>query len=104
VLESTTYPGRPRTCSSRSGAVRVAGGSDFFLAFSPEREDPGNPNFSCRTIPKLSAASRRRAENIAAQFTRRVKDVVPSRGTRVAESGAKFWKTLPRGDIALVND
>src|SRR5882724_2338293 len=54
VLESTTYPGTTdeivQPILERSGK-KV--GKDFFLAFSPEREDPGNPSFNTRTIPKL---------------------------------------------------
>ena len=54
VLESTTYPGTTRGVVLpilEAGGLRA--GSDFFLAFSPEREDPGNPTFSAPTIPKV---------------------------------------------------
>src|SRR5262249_3142166 len=54
VLESTTYPGTTeqllRPILERSG---LAAGRDFFLAYSPEREDPGNPHYSTRTLPKV---------------------------------------------------
>ena len=56
VLESTTYPGtteevvKPHPRGARGPA---SAGVDFFLAFSPEREDPGNPNFNTKTIPKI---------------------------------------------------
>src|SRR5207248_714047 len=54
VLESTTYPGTTRTIVQpilEEGGLRA--GRDFFLAFSPEREDPGNREFSAPTIPKV---------------------------------------------------
>jgi UDP-N-acetyl-D-glucosamine dehydrogenase len=54
VLESTTYPGTTRDVVLpilSAGGLEV--GSDFFLAFSPEREDPGNPTYSAPTIPKV---------------------------------------------------
>ena len=54
VLESTTYPGTTRDvlCPILESSGLKAG-DDFFLAFSPEREDPGNPNFSAGNIPKV---------------------------------------------------
>ena len=55
VLESTTYPGTTRR-GAAADPRRVRGlraGQDFFLAYSPEREDPGNPNFSAANIPKV---------------------------------------------------
>src|SRR5205085_5792516 len=54
VLESTTYPGTTRHVVLpilEEGGLRA--GRDFFLAYSPEREDPGNPQFSAPTIPKV---------------------------------------------------
>lgn len=54
VLESTTYPGTTRDVLRpvlEAGGLRA--GRDFFLAYSPEREDPGNPSFSAGTIPKV---------------------------------------------------
>ena len=55
VLESTTYPGTTdevlKPILERLSGLRA--GIDFFLAFSPEREDPGNPNFNTATIPKV---------------------------------------------------
>src|SRR5439155_17035041 len=54
ILESTTYPGTTREVVLpilEAGGLKA--GVDFFLAFSPEREDPGNPNYSAPTIPKV---------------------------------------------------
>lgn len=54
VLESTTYPGTTRdVVLPLLAATGLKPGVDFFLAFSPEREDPGNPQFSAPTIPKV---------------------------------------------------
>ncbi len=58
VLESTTYPGTTREVPKPILDEGAAGG-DYFLAFSPEREDPGNPNFATSNIPKLVADARR---------------------------------------------
>src|SRR6266699_3108349 len=53
-LESTTYPGTTEEILlQRFRATGLEAGSDYFLIFSPEREDPGNPKFSTRTIPKV---------------------------------------------------
>ena len=57
VLESTTWPGTTREVVQpilEAGGLKV--GKDVFLAFSPEREDPGNPNFSTKSIPKVVGA------------------------------------------------
>src|SRR6202035_5479893 len=69
VLESTTYPGTTRDVVLpilAAGGLKV--GSDFFLAYSPEREDPGNPNYTASGIPKvvggIDAASARLAESL----------------------------------------
>src|SRR6185295_5674926 len=54
VLESTTYPGTTRdVVLPILAAAGLAVGKDYFLAYSPEREDPGNPNFSASGIPKV---------------------------------------------------
>ncbi len=61
-LESTTYPGTSEEvikpiCEEASG---LKAGKDFYIAYSPEREDPGNPNFSTNTIPKVVRGRRSR--------------------------------------------
>lgn len=106
ILESTTYPGTTDELLlqtlERSGLLLDR---DFFLAFSPEREDPGNPKFETKTIPKLvggvSAASGELAEKLyAAAFEKviRVKDA------RTAEA-AKLTENIFRSvNIALVNE
>jgi UDP-N-acetyl-D-glucosamine dehydrogenase len=69
VLESTTYPGTTREVVLpilEEGGQRI--GQDFFLAFSPEREDPGNPKFSTTNIPKVVGGVEPRSLELAAQL------------------------------------
>ena len=64
VLESTTYPGTTReVVLPILSSTGLEPGRDFFLAFSPEREDPGNPQFSAPTIPKVVGGWNRPAWN-----------------------------------------
>ncbi|MFO0889442.1 MAG: nucleotide sugar dehydrogenase [Isosphaeraceae bacterium] len=106
VLESTTYPGTTRDVVLpilAAGGLRP--GEDFFLAFSPEREDPGNPKFSAPTIPKvvggLDPASR---ELAATLYGKVVVRVVPVSTTEVAEACKILENTYRAVNIALVNE
>jgi UDP-N-acetyl-D-glucosamine dehydrogenase len=106
VLESTTYPGTTRDVVLpilESGPLKA--GADFFLAFSPEREDPGNPTYSAPTIPKvvggLDPASLEVAE---ALYGRVVVRVVPVSGPEVAEACKILENTYRAVNIALVNE
>ncbi len=106
VLESTTYPGTTRDVVL---PVLAAGGLkpgiDFFLAFSPEREDPGNPQFSAPTIPKvvggLDPAS---LELAVALYSKVVVRVVPVSSPEVAEACKILENTYRAVNIALVNE
>ncbi len=106
VLESTTYPGTTRDVMlpilAESG-LKV--GSDFFLAYSPEREDPGNPDFSAEGIPKvvggIDAESRRLAEMVYRQAVVRV---VPVSSCEVAEACKILENTYRSVNIAMVNE
>ncbi|MEO8586795.1 MAG: nucleotide sugar dehydrogenase [Acidobacteriota bacterium] len=106
VLESTTYPGTTRDeLLPRFEARGLRCGEDFFLAFSPEREDPGNTSFHTRNIPKVvggvDAASRDAA---VALYGAAVERVVPVSSAEVAES-AKLLENIFRSvNIALVNE
>jgi UDP-N-acetyl-D-glucosamine dehydrogenase len=106
VLESTTYPGTTREeLLTRFEAGGRVCGRDFFLAFSPEREDPGNEHFNTRTIPKvvgaIDAPSLRAAEALYAAVIDRVVTVSTA---EVAES-AKLLENIFRAvNIALVNE
>jgi len=106
VLESTTYPGTTdevvRPILEHTG---LEAGKDFFLAYSPEREDPNNPNFSTRTIPKLVGGYTERCGELASALYGAVVDrVVPVSSARVAEA-AKLLENIYRSvNIALVNE
>jgi UDP-N-acetyl-D-glucosamine dehydrogenase len=106
VLESTTYPGTTRDVVlpilASSG---LASGRDFFLAYSPEREDPGNPNFSAGTIPKLVGGIDAESLGVASMLYRAaVKEVVPVSSCEVAEAAKLLENTYRAVNIALVNE
>jgi len=105
-LESTTYPGTtdeellPRI-ESRGFKV----GEDMFLVYSPEREDPGNPNFTTRTIPKVCGGHTPPCQEIGMALYGQVIDrVVPVSSTRAAEM-TKLLENIHRAvNIGLVNE
>ncbi|MBV9494607.1 MAG: nucleotide sugar dehydrogenase, partial [Acidobacteria bacterium] len=106
VLESTTYPGTTREeLLTRFEQRGLTCGTDYFLAFSPEREDPGNERFNTKTIPKvvggLDANSLKAA---VALYGAAIDQVVPVASAEVAES-AKLLENIFRAvNIALVNE
>jgi UDP-N-acetyl-D-glucosamine dehydrogenase len=106
VLESTTYPGTTdevvRPILERGG-LRVA--KDFHLAFSPEREDPNNRDFTTRTIPKLvGGVTPECGRAAAALYGAFIDRVVPVSSASVAEA-AKLLENIYRSvNIALVNE
>src|SRR5205085_1270931 len=106
VLESTTYPGTTedllKPILEESG---LKAGRDFFLAFSPEREDPGNPVFSTRNIPKVVGGMDAVSRDLAvALYEPCVEGVIPVSGTRVAEACKILENTYRAVNIALVNE
>ena len=106
ILESTTYPGTTdelvRSILETSGLVS---GADFFLAYSPEREDPGNKDFGTRSIPKLVGGTDQASGDLAELLYRQViTTVVRVSSARVAEA-AKLTENVFRAiNIALVNE
>jgi len=106
VLESTTYPGTTDEemlpILERRG---LKGGKDFFLAFSPERENPGDPVFSAENTPKVVGGLTPDCLALAdALYSQVVAKTVPVSSTRVAES-AKLLENIFRSvNIALVNE
>ena len=106
VLESTTYPGTTRDVLrpilERSG---LKAGTDFYLAFSPEREDPANPNFTTRTIPKVVGGFDPASRDLAAAlYGACIERVVPVSSCEVAEA-CKLTENIYRAvNIALVNE
>jgi len=106
VLESTTYPGTTEEVMQpilERGGLRV--GRDYHLAFSPEREDPGNPRFNTKTIPKLVGGVTAQCGELArALYGSFLEKVVVVSSARVAES-AKLLENIYRSiNIALVNE
>ena len=106
VLESTTYPGT--TDGDMRKILEGTGfkaGIDFHLAFSPEREDPNNQDFSVRTIPKVVGGYTQGCLNAATALYACIVDrTVPVSSTKVAEA-AKLLENIYRSvNIALVNE
>lgn len=105
-LESTTYPGttdeelKPRV---ESTGLKV--GENIFLVFSPEREDPGNPDFTTRTIPKVCGGVTPACKEVGMALYGQVIDkVVPVSSTRAAEM-TKLLENIHRAvNIGLVNE
>jgi UDP-N-acetyl-D-glucosamine dehydrogenase len=106
VLESTTYPGTTRQVVLPLLAVRgLQPGLDFFLAFSPEREDPGNPQFSAPTIPKVVGGLDPHSLELAtALYGKVVVRVVPVTSPETAEACKILENTYRAINIALVNE
>ena len=106
VLESTTYPGTTReVVLPILEATGLRPGFDFFLAFSPEREDPGNPQFSAPDIPKVvGGLDRTSLELAAALYGQVVVRVVPVSSPEVAEAAKILENTYRAVNIALVNE
>lgn len=106
VLESTTYPG------TTTGVVRpileetgLSSGRDFFLAFSPEREDPGNQQFETSTIAKIVGGDGPEATEVAtALYGAIVRKVVPVSSSEVAEATKLMENIFRAVNIALVNE
>jgi UDP-N-acetyl-D-glucosamine dehydrogenase len=106
VLESTTYPGTTRELLRpilERGGFKC--GVDFFLAFSPEREDPGNQNFSTTQIPKVVGGDDPQSQAMAlALYDSFVAKTVPVSSTAAAEA-VKITENIFRAvNIALVNE
>ncbi len=106
VLESTTYPGTTEELVRpilEQGGLRS--GVDFFLAYSPEREDPGNPRFEASTIPKVVGGDGPAAVELAAAlYGEVVPEVIPVTSPATAEA-VKLTENIFRAvNIALVNE
>ena len=106
VLESTTWPGTTREIVQPILERRgLRAGVDFFLAFSPEREDPGNSVYGTRAIPKVVGADDPVSKSLAVAFYERIMaQVVPLDSTAAAEA-TKLTENIFRAvNIALVNE
>ena len=106
VLESTTYPGTTRQVMLPVlEATGLKVGQDFYLAFSPEREDPGNPNYSAERIPKVVGGIEPKSTQLAtALYSHAVVQVIPVSCAEVAEACKILENTYRAVNIAMVNE
>jgi nucleotide sugar dehydrogenase len=107
VLESTTYPGTTedfvRPILERGSGLRAE--TDFYLGYSPERIDPGNPRWSFRNTPKVVAGiGADSLQAVRSLYDSLVDRTVPVSGTRVAETTKLLENTFRHVNIALVNE
>jgi UDP-N-acetyl-D-glucosamine dehydrogenase len=106
VLESSTYPGSPDEAMVpilEQDGLKV--NRDISVAFSPEREDPGNPKFSTETIPKVVGATSAVGLEVAEKLYQQViVSTIPVSSTRVAEATKLLENTFRAVNIALVNE
>ncbi len=106
VLESTTYPGTTRDVVLpilKTSGLEV--GRDFFLAFSPEREDPGNKHFSARTIPKVVGGIETKSLDLADKlYSSAVTATVRVSTCEIAEACKILENTYRSVNIAMVNE
>ncbi|MBU0728113.1 MAG: nucleotide sugar dehydrogenase, partial [Proteobacteria bacterium] len=106
ILESTTYPGTTvEVLQPILEETGLKGGVDFALAFSPEREDPGNPKFATANIPKVVGGIDADSTRIAQKaYSISLEKVVPVSSTQIAELTKLLENIFRSVNIALVNE
>jgi UDP-N-acetyl-D-glucosamine dehydrogenase len=106
MLESTTYPGTTdELVLPRLNQSGLKVGEDFFVCFSPERVDPGNPNYQTRNIPKVVGGITPACTEVGALFYQQaLEKVIPVSSTRVAEMVKLLENTFRMINIGLVNE
>jgi UDP-N-acetyl-D-glucosamine dehydrogenase len=105
ILESTTYPGTTDDLVLPMLDKEHKVGQDFFLCFSPERVDPGNPKFQTSNIPKVVGGITQSCTRLGAEFYQQaLETVVPVSSTRVAEMVKLLENTFRMINIGLVNE
>ncbi len=106
ILESTTYPG---TCNDliikKFKKRNLFEGKDYFLSYSPEREDPGNKKFKTKNIPKVIGASSENSKSLGELFYGKIfNKIIPVKNLETAEA-TKIYENIFRSiNIALVNE
>lgn len=107
VLESTTWPGTTEEVivPILETASGLSAGNDFFVAFSPERIDPGNPTWGVKNTPKIVGGVNEQSTQVAGSlYGRFIDTVVLAKGTREAETAKLLENTYRHVNIALVNE
>jgi UDP-N-acetyl-D-glucosamine dehydrogenase len=106
ALESTTYPGTTdEVVQPLLEATGLKAGEDFFIAFSPERVDPGNPTFQTHNVPKVVGGLTPDCSKLAAAlYGSAIQTIVPVSSTRVAEMVKLLENTFRAVNIGLVNE
>jgi UDP-N-acetyl-D-glucosamine dehydrogenase len=106
ILESTTYPGTTdEVVQPILEQTGLKAGVDFFIAFSPERVDPGNPTFQTHNVPKVvGGLTPTCSELAAALYGTAIQTIVPVTSTRVAEMVKLLENTFRAVNIGLVNE
>ncbi|QDV63673.1 UDP-N-acetyl-D-glucosamine 6-dehydrogenase [Crateriforma conspicua] len=108
ILESTTYPTTTRDVmvpilEKNAGGLKI--GEDFFVAYSPEREDPGNANYTAAGIPKVVGGVDEASTKLACDlYSKAIVQVVPVSSAEVAEACKILENTYRSVNIALVNE
>ena len=106
ILESSTYPGTTsEVLSYELEKSSLKANKDFFLAYSPEREDPGNKHFSTTTIPKIIGADKKKSRDLAVNLYRQiVSEVICVSSAKTAEATKLTENIFRCVNIALVNE
>jgi UDP-N-acetyl-D-glucosamine dehydrogenase len=106
ILESTTYPGTTdEVVQPLLETTGLKAGVDFFIAFSPERVDPGNPTFQTHNVPKVVGGLTADCAKLAgALYGTAIETIVPVSSTRVAEMVKLLENTFRAVNIGLVNE
>ena len=107
VLESTTFPGTTEECLRKAleEGSGLTAGEDFHLAFSPEREDPGNPESKVGSLPKVVGGLTPRCLELATDlYGKAIENLVPVSSCKVAEATKLLENIFRSVNIALVNE